>query len=79
MAELSKTLKDNPMLASLFAIVLGGGGFNIISESGEEEIMEQFVQELREADIIQDNKYDDLLQRYNDMNTDLKLIEQRLP
>ena len=71
-------LKNNPGLATIFAIVLGGGGFNILSESNEDAALETLSAELHETDEIQNRKYEELLQMFNDMNLELALVIQEV-
>jgi len=71
-------LKNQSPAIVLAVLMLGGGGFNIVSEGKEDQSIEELESRLVAADVIQDQKYDDLLQRYNDLNTLVRLLEQRL-
>jgi len=74
MADITEHAKNNPLVTALLALVVGGGGFNIYQEGAEEKDNDAF----RQADIIQDQNYADLLQSHNDMRTELALIRQIL-
>ena len=78
MTESTDLLKGNVPIVALLTLVLGGGGYNILSERSEETERNEVVTGFREADYIQDTKYDALLQRVNDMNTQLQLLQQRV-
>ena len=78
MSESTDLLKGNGPIVALLTLVLGGGGYNILSERSEETERNEVVTGFREADYIQDTKYDALLQRVNDMNTQLQLLQQRV-
>jgi len=75
MTDLASLKNQSPVLA-LLLLVITGGSVNYLSEGSEEEVMEQFVQELRAADIKQDDRHDDLLQMVNDLRTQVALLEQ---
>jgi len=77
MAESNDSI-PNKGIAGILAIILGAGGFNVWSESAENEETEQIAEEFRLADIKQDDNYDDLLQLYNDLNLKVSLLEQQL-
>lgn len=78
MTEPTELLKGNIPIYVILTFVIGSGGVNALSERSEEDVRDEIVTESREADYVQDVKYDALLQRVNDMNTKLQLLEQRI-
>ena len=66
-------IKEYGGIGALITVLLGGGA-NIWQEGAEEAVSDQ----LRQADVVQDQKYDDLLQKYNDLNTEVALLRQRV-
>ena len=73
-----KMIKDNGGIAAILALILGGGGINLVSESAEEADRDTVITEFREADFVQDAKTDIILQKINDMNLELQLMKQRM-
>jgi len=72
------TVKNQTPAIALAVLMLGGGGVNILSEGKEEAAIEALESRLVAADVVQDRNYADLLQRYNDLNTLVRLLEQRV-
>jgi len=72
------TVKNQSPAIALAVLMLGGGGVNILSEGAEEKAIQELEDRLVNADIIQDQKYDDLLQLVNDMRIEVALLTQAM-
>ena len=82
--NLGSSIKENTGIAAIVMLLITTGGFTL-SESEEEEQMEIVQQEFRDADVVQDQNYDELsdefdelLALYNELRLELALIQQRL-
>ena len=76
MNDITKAVKDNGPVTALLALVLAGGGFNFVSESEEDQALEELEQELRDADIIQNSNHNDLVIKYNELDKEIALLKQ---
>jgi len=66
--------KNQSVAGVALALVVGGGGLNILSEGAEEKAIEAMVA----VDVVQDEKYANLLQMLNDQRIEVALLKQRL-
>jgi len=66
--------KNQSVAGVALALIVGGGGLNILSEGAEEKAIEAMIA----VDVVQDEKYADLLQRHNDLVTEVALLRQRV-
>jgi len=78
MADIETTAKNNGPLAGVVGLVVLVAGTGIWSESGEEEQIEQMAEELHQADIIQNERHDELLEKFYEMDKQLALLKQQV-
>ena len=74
MNDIAEAAKNNPGTVALLGMILAGGGLNFVSEGAEEEETEELTAELRQADIAQDRRHQELVDMYHDMNLRLALV-----
>jgi len=68
----------NASLITLFTMVVGGGGFVTLSESGEEEILDGLREDIQETDDTQDQDRKALNERIFKLEKDQALIRCQL-
>jgi len=78
MNDTIEAAKNNPGVSALIAIILAGGGANFLSEGAEEEESEALAIELRQADIGQDERHDELDALFHDLDKRLAIIENEI-
>lgn len=82
---LPDSIKNNYPLIGVLTLVLSGQGLSFYGERSEDTEIQSRVSavnalesELKAADIIQNYNYTDLLQKFNDQQTRIALLELRL-
>jgi len=78
MNDVAEAAKNNPGMVALLTMVLAGGGANLLSEGAEEEESEALAIELRQADIGQDERHDELDDLFHDLDKRLSIIEHEI-
>jgi len=78
MNDVAESAKSNPGLIAILALVLTGGGANLLSEGAEDEESEEMATEFRLVDKAQDERHEELDDLYHDLDKRLALLEQAI-
>jgi hypothetical protein len=71
-------IKGNYPIYAILVLLTGGSGFNLISENAESEKTGATATKFQEINYVQDVKYDALLQRVNDLNTEVQVLKAKI-
>ena len=78
MTKIEEVIQGKAPLYALIALLTGGGGFNVLSETVEEKERASEAQSRQEADYIQDTKHDALLALVNELRIELAILTEKI-
>ena len=78
MTKIEEVIQGKAPLYALIALLTGGGGFNVLSETAEEKERDTVIQKFEDADYIQNTKFEALLALTNELRIQVAVLQEKI-